>query len=394
MSPLSLVALMLAAATQVEVTSLSGERHTGTLIKLTANELSLQPESGTPQTILTTDLLEIRQKAESLPSTAEAPTVRVSLVDGSQLRIEALQTTAKALVGRHALLGDLKLPLRAVRGVRFAPQSAKFDPLWTQLAEKGTKSDMVVLQKQDVLDHLDGVIGAIDDESIRFLLEGDEIAVKREKAFGIFYARKSASAKLTAQVELANGDSIAVKAVAADGETWRIEGLTGANWQLPWPAVTRVDFSLGKVVYLSTLEPRSVKYTDSPQFPGEQDFPFKFRRDRSLEGKPLRLDQKTYPRGLAVHSKTELKYRLGGEYRRLQAQLGIDDEITKYGIAAIRILGDRRELFSAECRPRQPAISLDLDVADVVELDIIVDFGSDKTGIGDRIHLADARLVK
>lgn len=395
MSPVSLVALLLAAAPQVEVTSLSGEQQAGTLVKLTAKELSLQPASGAPVVLRTSDLLDVRQKIDPLPVAGDALTVRVSLVDGSQLQIVDVKTSAKELVGRHAILGELKLPLSSVRGLQFSAPNVKFDSMWTQLADKGGKSDMVVLQKQDVLDHLDGVVGGIDEESIKFLLDGDEISVKREKAFGVLYSRKASSAKLTAQVELANGDLVAVKSVAADAEQWQIEAVSGMSWQVPAAVVARVDFSLGKVVYLSALEPRSVNYTESPQFlPHGRNFPWKFRRDKSLEGKPLRLGQKTYPRGLAVHSKTELKYRLGGEYRRLQAMLGIDDEINKFGVASIRILGDRKELFSAECRPRQPAIPLDLDVTNVVELDIIVDFGSDKTDIGDRIHLADARLVK
>lgn len=395
MSPVSLVALLLAAAPQVEVTSLSGEQQTGTLVKLTAKELSLQPASGEPVTLRTSDLLDVRQKIEPPASAGDAPVLRVLLVDGSQLQVAEVKTTAKELTGRHVILGDVKLPLTSVRGLRFAPPNAKFDPLWTQLADRGGKSDMVVLPKQDVLDHLDGVVGAIDDGAIKFLLDGDEITVKREKAFGILYARKAASAKLIAQVELSNGDLVAVKSVAGDGEQWQLEAVSGAAWSVPAGVVARVDFSLGKVVYLSSLEPRSVNYTELPQFFSDsRNFPFKFRRDRSLEGKPLRLGLKTYPRGLAIHSKTELKYRLGGEYRRLQAMLGIDDEITKNGIAAIRILGDRKELFAAECRPRQSPVPLDLDVAGVVELDIIVDFGSDNTWIGDRIHLADARLVK
>jgi len=286
--------------------------------------------------------------------------------------------------------------MTAVHSLRFTPPNAKFDPLWEQLLEKGTKSDMIVLQKAEVLDHLDGVVGAIDEQTIKFLLDGDEIPVKREKAFGIIYARKPYNGKLTARVQFANGDSIAAKSVTSNGDEWKVTSLVGQTWTLAASDISLVDYSLGKVVYLSTMEPRNVKYTPFIQFDGQTEFYWKFRRDRSLEGKPLRLGQKTYSRGLAIHSKTELRYRLGGEYRRFQALLGIDDEITNtnWGATAVRIVGDRRELYAGECRPRQSPIPLDLDVSDVVELDIIVDFGPDKSDISDRIHLADARLVK
>jgi hypothetical protein len=388
-------ALLAAAAPPVEVTQLSGDQQSGALLKLTAKELVLQPESGPAVTIPTADLLEVRRAGEPAASTnADVPAVRLGLVDGSQLQVTNLATTAKSLSGKHPLLGDVTLPLAAVHSVRFSAPSAKFDPLWAQLLEKGSKSDLVVLQKAEVLDHLDGVVGAIDDAAIKFLLDGDEISVKREKAFGLIYARRPANAKLAGRAILSNGDFLALKSVAAENDRWQLDSAAGPSWTLDAAGISAVDFSLGKVVYLSTLEPRDVKYKGFIEEDGN-DFFWKFRKDRSLEGKPLRLGQKTYARGLAIHSKTELRYRLGGEYRRLQALMGIDDEITntRFGTVVFRILGDRNQLFAGEFRPRQPPIPLDLDVTGVVDLDLLVDWGSD-TDIGDRLHLADARIVK
>jgi len=394
LTPIFLLAL---AGLPVEATSLSGGTVSGQLVELSATELKLQPENGAVTTIPTADLLELRGTSAATPAAGETPLVRVRLVDGSVLQLAELKNTLKELQGKHPYLeGVLSVPMTAVHSLRFTPPNAKFDPLWEQLLEKGTKSDMIVLQKAEVLDHLDGVVGAIDEQTIKFLLDGDEIPVKREKAFGIIYARKPYNGKLTARVQFANGDSIAAKSVTSNGDEWKVTSLVGQTWTLAASDISLVDYSLGKVVYLSTMEPRNVKYTPFIQFDGQTEFYWKFRRDRSLEGKPLRLGQKTYSRGLAIHSKTELRYRLGGEYRRFQALLGIDDEITNtnWGATAVRIVGDRRELYAGECRPRQSPIPLDLDVSDVVELDIIVDFGPDKSDISDRIHLADARLVK
>jgi len=399
MSSLWLItACVIAAAPPVEVTLLSGETRLGTLEKLGAKELRLQPETGAPISLATADLLELRL-ALSAGRAESTAGFQVGLIDGSRLNVTSFETTVKEFTAEHAVLGTIKLPLSAVRSVRLSPPEAKLEPLWQQILEKSSKNDQIVLRKQDVLDHLDGVVGVINSESIRFLLDGDEIAVKREKAFGIVYARKPSAVKLAAQVELINGDQLSVRGVTADEGGWQIESASGLSAKLNYETVARVDFSLGKVVYLSAVEPRSVKYTPGIQaiLPEEAEFRWEFRRDRNLDGKPLRLGQKTYSRGLAIHSKTELKYRLGGEFRRFQAMLGIDDEISRFGETTVRILGDRQELFAADIRPRQTPIAVDLDVANVVELEIIVDFGPDKPGrddIGDRVHLADARLVK
>lgn len=397
MNSFGIICLMALAAAPVDVTLLNGTRQSGTLQKLTSKELTLQPESGPAVALPTADLLDVRVTGERPPATAvEAAVVRVHLVDGSQLQLSGMKTTGKELQGQHALLGDFRVPLAMVRSVRFTPPQVKLDPLWVQLTEKGTKDDMIVVQKSEVLDHLDGVVGQIEDAAIKFLLEGDEISVKREKAFGIIYARKPSNAKIAARVELANGDLVSVKSLTGDGAQWQLESLAGPTWSLPAAALIAADYSLGKVVYLSTIEPRAVKFTPFFEFPAGAISYGEYRRDRNLDGRPLRLNGKTYARGLAIHSKTEMVYRLGGEFRRFQAMMGIDDEFTnpKWGAVSVRISGDRKELYSGVCKPRENPVPLDLDVKGVVELEIVVDFGPDMDHIGDRLHLADARVVK
>jgi len=66
--------------------------------------------------------------------------------------------------------------------------------------------------------------------------------------------------------------------------------------------------------------------------------------------------------------------------------------------------GDNKVLFKSETKAtettgkgavRRAAPQLiDLDVTGIVELEIFVDFGSDKRDIGDRLYLGNARLLK
>ena len=391
--------MLLIAAVPVDVTLLNGDQRSGTLQKLTAKTLTVETSSGELAELPTVDLLEIRVSPERPPTQPAADgsqPIRVELIDGSRLQLDGLTTTGKELLGRNAALGELTLPLSSVRSLHFAAPDEKFNSAWDELLKKETRQDMIVVRKTDVLDYLDGVVGTIDDATIKFLLDGDELAVKREKAYGVIYARKPSNVKVAAQVALANGDSVAVKGVAGDGENWTLESATGPTWTVPAAALAAIDFSLGKIVYLSSLEPRSVNYQPYIKPPAGALIYGEYRRDRNLDGRPLRLGQKTYARGLAIHSRTELVYRLGGDFRRFQAMMGIDDEFTneKWGAVEVRILGDRRPLYSGVCRPREDPIPLDLDVTGVVELEIIVDYGPDKDGIGDRLHLADARVVK
>ena len=113
------------------------------------------------------------------------------------------------------------------------------------------------------------------------------------------------------------------------------------------------------------------------------------------DGGPLRLGNKIYSRGLCIHSKTLLKYRLGGEYRRFQAVTGIDHLVASngYGDCRLVISGDGKKLLEADVKAKDSPRPLDLDVANVVNLEVLVDFGGN-LDISDHLDLADAKLVK
>jgi hypothetical protein len=246
-----------------------------------------------------------------------------------------------------------------------------------------------------VLDHLDGVVGQIDEQTVSFLLDGDSISVKRERVFGVIYSKKDVpAAKDALRVEFAGGDTLSVRQVAWTNGQWQIDLGGKRQFSVPANGVQRLDYSQGKVLYLSAIEPREVKYTP---FIGPT-FEFPYQRDRHIWGGPLRLGGRTYARGLAIHSKTLLRYRLGGEYRRFTAMMGMDPEYRydpgRKDEAKVELRGDGRVLFAADVMAGDPPQALELSVDGVVELEILVDFGRDNLDIGDRIHFGEAKVVK
>ena len=51
---------------------------------------------------------------------------------------------------------------------------------------------------------------------------------------------------------------------------------------------------------------------------------------------------KEYRKGLAVHGRTEMTYRLPDRFRRFQAVVGIDDRVRPQGSMRLVVRGDRR----------------------------------------------------
>ena len=396
-----LVWLTVAQLPPVQVVTLPGEQYEGTLESFTTDALTVKTNAKT-QTIPIAEVLMVRANAAQSATSGDSP-IEVRLVDDSRLRVKAMTSSGSTATIVHAHLGELKIPTATISSVRFAPQDSKIDAEWSKLSERSIKKDVVAVRKGDVLDHLDGVVGALTDDKMQFQMDGDDIPIKREKVFGLIYSKRESTAKKAiAQLDLSSGDRLALKSVAWNGTSWKVRLVSGSEFEISADLFRGLDYSLGKVTYLSDLEPRAMKYTPEFGFPGA--FPvYEYRRDKNFEGGPITLGDKPYAKGLAIHSQTTLKYRLGGEYRRFQSIMGIGDEI-RYGDVDVTFKGDGKPLFKSGVKasvagnqgtmPRAVPQILDIDVTGVVELEIFVDYGSDGHDNGDRLYLGNARVVK
>ena len=373
-------------APQVEVTTLDGERYSGQIERLDSETLTLGMGDDAHQ-IATAELMKVHVSNSGAPLPNAPQDAQIALVDGSLISCTAFHTRRRTLSLETAHLGKLAFRLKSLRHVRLAPIDANVEEQWNQLCGRQLKRDLLVIRKNNVLDHLDGTIGNVDDNIVRFLYDGEEIEVNRQKVFGLIYARDNAATSSPfCRVSLGSTDTLEVSQVEWDGNHLSAKLLAGPRVELPMKDVRVLDFSLGKVRYLSDMEPRDVEYT--PFF----DVTWKYRRDRNLDGEPLRVGNKEYARGLAIHSKTFLRYRLDGEYRRFRTVMGIDDAVQQGDVHVI-ISGDAKPLFESDVRRDDRPRELDLDVTGIRDLEILVDFGA-HLDISDHLDLADARVIK
>jgi hypothetical protein len=117
------------------------------------------------------------------------------------------------------------------------------------------------------------------------------------------------------------------------------------------------------------------------------------RSDQNLASKPLQLDGKQYPKGLALHSRTEMVYRLPGRFSRLKAIAGIDDGVRPQGNVRLVVRGDDKVLLETTLTGADPPQPLDLDISGVRRLAILVDFGGEMDA-ADHLDLCNARIIK
>ncbi|MFE1546262.1 NPCBM/NEW2 domain-containing protein [Streptomyces sp. NPDC058718] len=119
------------------------------------------------------------------------------------------------------------------------------------------------------------------------------------------------------------------------------------------------------------------------------------RKDRSVDGNPIRLNGTTYAKGIGTHANGAVTYNLNGAYARFQSDIGVDDEVNANATVRFEVWGDGVKLYEtpATMTPTSATRSIDIGVAGVNSLVLKVTDTGD--GINsDHADWAGAKLVR
>jgi len=378
-----------------EVQTLDGQTLSGAPAELTAERLILTTDAG-PVSLETEKLLTISSKRK-LVSAPRSSRIVVELADGSV--IQGRQYVSSGDQARITLADGVivSAPVGMVRTVQLQQDSGPPASEWTRLIQRKLEADLLVVRAGDSLDYHKGVIHDVTEDSVRFDLDGEVLPVKRAKVYGFAY-RHGVEAELPPAV---------CRITDASGSQWSALSLTlsetlkwttpaGFSVSQPLAGIAQIDFSGGKLVYLSDVKPDSIDWT--PYFGGGKALEsmkqfYMPRFNRGFDSKPLKLGGVEFRKGLAMHGRTEIVYRLPNKFSRFRATAGIDDAVRPAGKVRLEVRGDGRVLLDAVISGSDAPLLIDLDIKDVRRLTILVDFGGG-LNVGDRLLLCNARISK
>lgn len=121
-------------------------------------------------------------------------------------------------------------------------------------------------------------------------------------------------------------------------------------------------------------------------------------RDRACTGRVLQVEARQFAKGFGLHAPGELRFQLGGRYRRLTGLVGVDRAAGtgRTGVAScdFRILGDDRELYRSGPKfGGEAAAAFEIDLEGVDELKLIAgDAGDGKHA--DHADFCDLKLYR
>jgi hypothetical protein len=210
---------------------------------------------------------------------------------------------------------------------------------------------------------------------------------------------------------LIDGTALTGKLVGLTGEELRLIHPLGASagagttteLALSLARVEELTIENGAFVYVSDQQPEEVSQGFPPEYAFEADV-WSWKKDRNVTGGALRLGGRVFAKGLGVHSRCVLTYRLNGVYREFKAVVGLDDS-TRYmgepglGAVVFRVLLDgekaaREYPNGITQRKGQPPTEISVDVSNAQTITLVADYDPTSLHILGRANWADAHLIK
>ncbi|MGW3809523.1 NPCBM/NEW2 domain-containing protein [Micromonospora sp. NPDC005113] len=152
-------------------------------------------------------------------------------------------------------------------------------------------------------------------------------------------------------------------------------------------------------VFVPPANPSGTAYVSDLPFLSKSNGWGPVERDRSNgkmdagDGQTLAIGGTTYAKGIGTHAPSEVTVWLGGACSQLQAEVGIDDEVTQSGSVAFQVFGDGRQLAdTGVVRRADGARPLGVDVSGVRMVTLKVTDGGDGRNF-DHADWGEARVT-
>ena len=389
-------------------TKLDGKTIVGSVATWDDKDLSVKTAEG-ERTLSTDALLGAAWARDAVSSSVDRS---VELVDGTRLAYSDVTITKRVASFKLPFTKQVvKMPTERIRRIELLPPSEALNEALADIERKQPAGDSLVIVKRDAtaMDYLSGVLGDVTSEQAEFEWDGDRVPVKLTKiAAMVFYHAKPANLpEPLCNASLVDGSLIAARQASLEGKQLRLRTASGVDLRVPLDQLARIDFSTGKIAYLSDLKASNVRWVPRVAIPKEATTIVNHglpRNNVSFTGSPLSLlwhddplparrDVRTYSRGMAIRSRSEIAYLIPQGMARFVATAGIDPATAGQGNVTLEIRGDDQVLWEGTIDGSEPPVEIDVELGSARRLQLVVDYG-ENLDYGDRLHLVEARFTK
>lgn len=287
---------------------------------------------------------------------------------------------------------------------------------WDRLLAQQEAGDLLVLVKkgkdtgQITLDALSGVVQRVNEQSIDFDWDGEPFPVKRSKVAAVVYyhGKNDAARNPFCILHTRDGAIIPCQSLETSkaGALVRGTSLSGIKLALDPSQIAKIDFSAGKLVYLSDLKPLAQKWTPLVGINGDNEFLRRAGEPRfnqaftgstlqlragDLNGGDPRQEPVNYSRGIALRSRTEIVFNIPAGMRKFQTLAGINPATASQGHVELEFTSKGEPLWQGQIDGNDSPQEIVFSLRNVQRLRIFVDYG-ENLDFGDQLHLVNPRV--
>lgn len=315
--------------------------------------------------------------------TVEAPSGLVLCVAGGDRLVgQPIRIDGADLVWFAAGVGEVAIPIERAKGIlRDRTTTPGLD------AERG--SDEIHLLNGD---SVKGIITATTDKAVSITpAGGNALEVPLDNVRDILLATppqgRSEIKPSAFLLRLANSAVISVDELRLNDEKINFVAPGGRKASVPTSFVASIEHNAGPIVWLSARDPVEVVYT--PFFEGR----FTPVMDRTVNGEPIRLGNRTIQRGIGMHSKTRMTFNLQPGDKTFRTRYAIDP-LLGYANVDVRIYVDdkvQHETKGFKAGDVSPMVDLPLKGAKNLTLEVDYGAGYD---IQDRLNWIEPAILR
>jgi hypothetical protein len=396
---LLVLAVLAGASHAADIVPVKGETIKGNIVRITDTQVVFS-QDGKEVTRPIKEVLRIDYR--DIGKSGATNYSQVELTDGTILLVSK-SLIKKRDVELTLLAGSvIKVPLDVVANVLREAHVESHRRDWkTRVFNTRNRSAMVV-KRDDVISNLICTLGDGNEAgtgiSIAVTIDDKTETRTRELStvHGLIFKHilDAKAAPVAFKLLDTLGDVVMVSGVTSRDGGLIVSTPAGAKIEFRNEQIAQLDYSKGRLDYLSALEPSKVEARSNLDEGGGPD-QWHVYKDTNLNKEPLTVGGVTYQRGLSLKPYVELTYDLKGEYRELSVVVGIDDKISAAGGTTVIFERDGKELaretISSDDKVRHKTLTL--NITDVQRLKIIVK-SNDDFDTSRHLDLADAKVSK
>jgi hypothetical protein len=375
----------------INVIQVDGPNIEGHLADFTADSLTLAAPN--TQRILLADIMRIEvRQSKSIRSPRKSV---LYLANGDRLHVSPRNSDGESITVNWSAFPDWKavsIPLETVRAMmlRSPTQSSGRVRLRRRLLEQTADTDLLLLANGDEvtgeLQSFSAKDFTVETNGAQSLLPWDSVVGLRFNSELVGFPDPKGKRTL---ITLTDGSRVTADAMELESDVLTIRAVFGTTLVIPVSRVSSLRFLDRRVVYLSDMKPVTTKQTP---FLSVKRPP---RLDLNVLGAPLTLRGVEFPKGLGMHSRTEVEYDLADGFALFQATIGLDDAARNGGNVVYSVQLDDKSVFtSGPVTGGQTVRALKpIDVSTAKRLKLIVEFGQGGD-IRDYANWCDAVLIR